>query len=280
MAGTLDGTVKIPLVGTVKKKYAVIGIGITLALIGITLYRRKQAGTSATGATVTDPAGNVCAAVNPATGYCPGTPEDTAFLAQNTPSAPIGSNGADSGSGSGGDGGGGSQSGPPFANNQAWSQWATTYLVGTIGENAHNVAQALGDYLAGRPVDTPEENIINQAIGYAGNVPVTATDGFPPSIRHKGTKGGGQEKAVNPVTGLHASGIQKTVADITWHPAAHAGSYGITLFHKTQKMRTYDVTAAKTRLTGLKSGESYTVHVLARPPKPSAHDAHVTFKTK
>ena len=50
-------------------------------------YERQQKASAATTATtagtteVTDPAGNTCTAVNPETGYCPGTPQDTAALA-------------------------------------------------------------------------------------------------------------------------------------------------------------------------------------------------------
>jgi hypothetical protein len=134
--------------------------------------------------------------------------------------------------------------------------------------------------LNGAAVDTPEEDIIHAATAYAGSPPVSGNGGFPPSIHHKGTKTGGKTQADNPVTGLHAGGIQKTVADISWHPAAHAGSYQVTLSHKGQRMRQEDVTEPKKRLTGLKSGETYEVAVLARPPKPSATAAHVSFKTK
>jgi len=68
---------------------------------------------SAAGAMQTDPAGNQCAVINPDTGYCPGTPEDTAALASgaasgtDTTGAAAGTGTTGSGSGGGGTSGGG-----------------------------------------------------------------------------------------------------------------------------------------------------------------------------
>ena len=69
-----------------------------------------------TGAMQTDPAGNTCPALNPATGYCPGTPEDAAAIAAasgadtggtsgtvDTGGTAAGSGGGTSGTGGGGD---------------------------------------------------------------------------------------------------------------------------------------------------------------------------------
>jgi hypothetical protein len=70
---------------------------------------------NAAGAMQTDPAGNQCAVINPDTGYCPGTPEDTAALASGAASgtdttgaaAGTGTPGGGDGTGGGGTGGGG-----------------------------------------------------------------------------------------------------------------------------------------------------------------------------
>ena len=51
------------------------------AVGGYYWYTHYGPGKKTGAAAVTDPAGNTCAAVNPATGYCPGTPEDAAALA-------------------------------------------------------------------------------------------------------------------------------------------------------------------------------------------------------
>jgi hypothetical protein len=184
------------------------------------------------------------------------------------------------GSGSGGGSVGGEvQNGPPFSSNAAWSQYVTTYLVDTTGRDAKAVSSAIGDYLAGVAVDTPEEDIIHAANAYGGPPPIAGAGGFPPSIHHKGTKGGGKTFADNPVKGLKASGVMKTVADVDWQNSAHAASYQVTLTHNGRRMRQFDVTESKAKITGLNAGTHYTVTVLARPPKTSAHAASVAFTT-
>jgi hypothetical protein len=71
---------------------------------------------NAAGAMQTDPAGNQCGVINPDTGYCPGTPEDTAALASgaasgtDTSGAAAGTGTPGSG-GTSGDGGGGTSGG-------------------------------------------------------------------------------------------------------------------------------------------------------------------------
>jgi hypothetical protein len=84
---------------------------------GLYWYLEKQKASTATAATtqVTDPAGNVCTALDPATGFCPGTPQDQA--AQEALSSPSNNAaGGDTGGGatdtSGGDTGGSAAGGP------------------------------------------------------------------------------------------------------------------------------------------------------------------------
>ena len=69
-----------------------------------------------TTATVTDPDGNTCSALNPATGYCPGTSGDAAALAAADAGGTSGQTdtsgaGASTGSGGGGTSGGGGDTG-------------------------------------------------------------------------------------------------------------------------------------------------------------------------
>lgn len=56
----------------------------------------------------TDPAGNTCTAVNPATGYCPGTPEDLAAQQANAGTDTTGTDTTGAGTGTGTDQSGGS----------------------------------------------------------------------------------------------------------------------------------------------------------------------------
>lgn len=77
---------------TLTKKVGPLPLWIWLAGGGLLIwYYEKQQSSSSTASTgasttagttlVTDPAGNTCTAVDPVTGYCPGTPQDTAALA-------------------------------------------------------------------------------------------------------------------------------------------------------------------------------------------------------
>jgi hypothetical protein len=92
----LEGKVKIPLMGEVSRKSAAIGATIFAAFIGVMYVRHARnaaatnaspAGGTAAGAAgstdlVTDPAGNQCAAVDPGSGYCPGSSQDAAYQAE------------------------------------------------------------------------------------------------------------------------------------------------------------------------------------------------------
>lgn len=82
----------------------VIAVGAVGAYYVIS-KRKKGAGT------VTDPAGNTCSAVNAATGYCPGTPEDLAAQQANAGTDTSGATGASSGGTSDGGASGGGTAG-------------------------------------------------------------------------------------------------------------------------------------------------------------------------
>src|SRR5271169_634562 len=83
--------VKIPGIGDVDKKYVIAGVVVGGGVAVVVYVRAKKAGQAATNQTatqtagvVTDPAGNTCSAVDPNSGYCPNTPEDTAWQQSNS----------------------------------------------------------------------------------------------------------------------------------------------------------------------------------------------------
>ena len=221
MAG-LEGTVKVPGMGAVKKKTAVYGgIGAVVLVLGVWWYRQRKASSSgsaastgtATGSQATDPAGNT-GTIDPATGYVYGSPEDQQALATASGyGAPYDT--SQLGGGLGGyyyGPGGSTQTVPPgpgnFADNAEWAQYAETYMIDTLSADANSVGNALGKYITGQPVDSTQQNIVQEAIAVAGYPPVSGPGGYPPNIRTSsgggGGGGGGSQTLVPNVNGRDA----------------------------------------------------------------------------
>jgi|SRR5215469_4030609 len=198
------GMIKLPLVGEVKKKTAYIGGAVILGIVGIAYYRSKkakQALAAASGDTgqVTDPAGNVCGALNPQSGYCPGSPEDTQYLQQQSAglgATGIGYPGFQPGYPGAGYGSfvtdaqgntctaidpatglcpvgstGGTTGRTSVTTNAQWAQEALLLL-----GNTDTVKQAIGYALEGHSVTADQKNLFQEAIGLLGQPP----QGYPP----------------------------------------------------------------------------------------------------
>lgn len=221
----------------VKKTTLYAGGALGVLVIGYAIYQRRKTAAPAGAATgmVTDPAGNTCSALDPGSGYCPGTAGDQAYYQQQ----------AGGGLSALGYGGGGASVGgyaypvtpgsgiptpgsvvPTFTDNASWMQYAEAYLVQNEGDDAATLGNALGKYLAGAQVTAAQQQLIEQAIAAANKPPVSGPDGFPPSIRLAAAGGpapppGGTLPApaglsVTPYTGY---------ADFGWATVAGAKSY-------------------------------------------------------
>lgn len=150
MAG-LDGDVKIPVVGTVKKKYAVIGLGTLAVILGVAYYRHR----SATGTSVAAP-------VDAST--------DGGVVADTSTADGLG--GFDS-SGGGADFGDPNTStgsvtaaGPTYANNEEWASAAEAALGDTAA-----VSNAINRVLGGRAVTSNQKGLFDEALGLIGTPP-------------------------------------------------------------------------------------------------------------
>ena len=203
--------VKIPGLGEVPKKYAIIG-GVAIVGIGGVLYwrwRQNQAAAQAAASTstgsasmVTDPAGNQCAQVDSLTGYCPGTPEDEQAQQQAAEGSDIGEGYEDSG--------GAGYSEYPYQGNPVYTdpngeqcaqldsdgycpgdnpittpppstnpvttnaEWVTE-----VDATFPNYTQALAMVLGGVPVTTAQKTQFLEAVGIYGNPP----QGYPTPIQ-------------------------------------------------------------------------------------------------
>lgn len=204
------GKIKLPLAGEVKKSTALLGGGAIVVVVGYVYIKRRNAAASANTASstgqVTDPAGNVCAALDPSSGYCPGSPEDEQFLQQQ--SAGLGGYGVGYGGYGGGYGGfvtdaygntctaldpatglcpvsGGTSGTPGQTSVTTNAQWVVE-AENQLG-NTSTVQAALGYALSGQPVTQDQKDIFMEAVGLLGPPP----QGYPPLNVTGGGGGGG-----------------------------------------------------------------------------------------
>jgi hypothetical protein len=258
----LEGDVKLPGIGPVKKKTAAYGaVGAAALVLVIYWYRQRQAANAAAAATpassassgsVTDPAGNTCSAVNPQTGYCPGTAEDTAALSDSAAAGGAYDTSSLGDSGLSGyyyGAGGATQATAPgpenFADNAEWAQYVEAYLTSTLGGDPSTVGNAIGKYLTGQPVTPDLVTIINEAIAYGGQPPQSGANGMPPGINtaaaNTGTSTTGSTSTGSTSTGSAAGGSTSTSSSST--------SSSSTAAAKTQpagaisNLQSYDVTS-------------------------------------
>lgn len=224
-----EGTVKVPVFGTVKKRTALIaGIGAPALVLAVYWYRARKASRAGAaapagaGAQVTDPAGNSCAALNPATGYCPGTQADLnaqSLTAVNAGGAGEGLAGYYYGSG----GTPGTNPGPGnFADNAEWVQYVIAYESNNgLNPDVAAVTHSLGLYVAGSPVTVSQQADIETAIAIAGQPPIPGADGMPPGINLQTT---GTGTGTTPGTCAAGYTLSATETGVSGEVAATGGA--------------------------------------------------------
>lgn len=300
----LDGDVKVPGMGDIPKKYAVGGVVVGGGIAVVVYIRSRKAAANAANQTaaqaatgVTDPAGNTCSAVDPNSGYCPGSPEDISWQQSNSGYYGTGGLGSDYGGSPGGVSSAGLVTDP--AGNQCTALAASGYCPGTPqdlaaqgsspavtvptagggtpetnsdwmtaalavlpgGATSANEA-ALAGVLGGLTVTTAQKNIFLEAVGLEGQPP----QGYPTPIKtsdtaqHPGNGSGG--KTAGPITGLtvrpSGTGIQAK-----WNAATNAtGGYAWQLSGpQAESGKTNSTTVT---IHGLKKG-SYNFGIQALP---------------
>lgn len=255
MADPIPGLDKIPGLGKVKNKWVLGGVFVAAA-VGIVVFvrARKAASAAAAQATtaapasdtgqVTDPAGNVCTALDPDSGYCPGTAEDQSYYSEQE--STLGDEG-DAGTGgvsgtgtsgydaagypvgsaadlaweasqAGGTGTGTGSTGSPATN----SDWVTE-AVGELPGDAGTIQTALSSVLGGLTVTTAQKNLFEEAVGLLGRPP----GGYPTPIKTSDTSsqpGSTAGQATVPsVVGQTAGAAHNAIVAAKLKPVADAG---------------------------------------------------------
>lgn len=231
-------------------------------------FSRKNAVSSGTGAPnqQTDPAGNI-GAIDPATGYVYGTPEDLAALASNNAGT-----GGDT-SGSGGSGGSGSTVGGQYPDDEAWGRAAINYLVG-LGIDPATANEAIQQFLAGQTLTTAQQGDVNeaiQALGAPPQPPGPTGTAPPPVVTPPPGPSPGAVMADNPPSGLAVTSKGSTSIGLKWNSTKNATgytvAYGTTSGSQASKVQLSGSKNISTTVGGLKPNTAYYFEVWADPTK-------------
>lgn len=276
MDGPLSGTVTVPVPGGkkvhIKKLYVAGGVAV-VGIAAVLWYRNRNASAAAAPVTdpsmATDPAGNV-GTIDPATGYVEGSAEDLAALSTGTNTDTSGSGGGGGSDGSDGNTATQVAAGPPFSDNAAWDQWATSYLVTTLGKDPGQVAAALALYLSGGEVhNLTDRDIINEATAAAQRPPQTGPNGYPPAINFVGSVTGTGPSLGAP-TGIVVTGETTNSTTVTFHAVPGAVSYQV---HEAPGSRLAGEGASSPiTITGRAPGTrgSFTINAIGSDGKPGS----------
>jgi hypothetical protein len=283
-------------IGGVKKEYVYAG-GAVAGVLLVVVYMRSKSKAAATGATVTDPAGNVCAALNPSSGYCPGSPQDLSYT--GTGSTLAGSNSASYVGGQiiGYDQYGNpiyssstSQTGVPgaYTNNAQWTQAALTSMQqADPSTDSGVISAALGAYINGVAATSAQQSIIQQAIALQGYPPVGGQNGYPPSIKNAPVSTTPPPTNTPPSGNLGApSGLNvhptTTTAPASWNAVSGATGYVFVYWRLSGGAAVTTPTKAQSVvMSRLISKQKYYCYVYATNGTiKGAHSPAVLFTTK
>jgi hypothetical protein len=283
---------KLPLVGPVSKKWAVIVLVASAGTVGYIVLRRRSAAASA--ASTASSGGTASSSdIDPLTGDVAGSAQDQADLAAMQAGGYDDEDLADGGLG---DYGGYLAATPAaatipgaggFTTNGEWAQQAETDL-GGIGIDQTTLAAALGAYLTGRSLTADQQSLVDQAIAEENYPPVSGADGYPPAMRTGGT-------APSPVSGIPATNkpagtppnirvsVSGTTAHITWGAEGGEGGGAATSYNiqVTPKDASAHNIGNRTSYSvgGLKKSTSYQVHISAQNSSGTGPVGTVSFRT-
>lgn len=253
--------------GFLKHKVGPLPIGVWLVAFAVIYWYmvHKRAGSGG----ATDPAGNV-GAIDPATGYVYGSPQDQAAL----------SGGSSGSSSSDGTSSSGSTVAGAYQDNNAWGRAAVNYLVG-LGQDPTSANEAIQQYLSSQPLTSAQQGLVNlaiQGLGPPPQLPGPTGTPVPPVV----TPGGGTVYANNPPSGLVVAGKTDTTVDLKWNAVTNATGYTVrygTSASASDNSQSVGSTVTSTTVGGLKANTLYFFTVQATPARPTDGFASVQATT-
>jgi hypothetical protein len=320
--------VHLPLVGGVSKKALLIGGTAAAALVGFIYVRKRKSGASSTATdtgatdqyppdgTVGDPSDPN--STDPATGMTYGDEGSSGGLDSTGLADELAASGYTDPN-TGGFIFGNSGTGQAAATtNAAWAQNAIAYLGSNVSVDTALLSTALGAYLAGSPLTSDQEGLVDQAIAVEGYPPTAGAGGYPPGIREAGTasqggtggsgggvtgsgggdpvggSGGSGGSAGGPITaipsGLHVTHIYTNSAQVAWSkPSIPSGQGPLTGYtvecydqggHDVNGPFKVATSQLFGNIGGLKSKTKYHCNVWCDPAKTGGPHATVSFTTK
>lgn len=154
--------------------------------------------------------------------------------------------------------------------NSQWTQYTTTQLSQSDRWSYTDIVEALGNYLAGKPLTTTQQAIAQAAIAIAG---------YPPVGSHVIVPGGNTTITIAP-SNVKVVSTTSTTAVLTWSPVAGADSYGV--YRSDTGSTVVGVGTTSATVAGLQPNKTYSFQVAARNGSGSIgpKSSTVTGKTK
>ncbi len=154
--------------------------------------------------------------------------------------------------------------------NAQWSQYARALLLETDSYTGTAIGEALGNYLAGKPLSSQQQQIVQAAIALAG---------YPPVGTHVVIPGGDTDVKIAP-TGLKVVSATSTAITLSWGAVSGATEYRI--YRKGVGQNVGSSRDTSGQVGGLQPNTSYTFEVaaLSASGKAGPRSSAVTGKTK